>query len=35
MFKSLEKGDSGKIELDMQQVREKITKASGLSAFLV
>uniref|UniRef100_A0A3Q3Q5C1 Calpain 8 n=1 Tax=Monopterus albus TaxID=43700 RepID=A0A3Q3Q5C1_MONAL len=35
MFKALEKGDSGKIELDMQQVCERITNPAGLSAFLV
>lgn len=33
MFKSLERQDSGKIELDMQQVCERITKAAALFAF--
>lgn len=35
MFKSLERADSGKIELDMQQVCERITKAVGVSTLLV
>lgn len=35
MFKSLEKDGSGKIELDMQQVRKKTTEAFSLSALLV
>ena len=35
MFKSLERADAGNIELDMQQVCERITKAAVFSAFLV
>uniref|UniRef100_A0A7N6ABN7 Calpain catalytic domain-containing protein n=1 Tax=Anabas testudineus TaxID=64144 RepID=A0A7N6ABN7_ANATE len=35
MFKSLDKGDSGKIELDMQQVGEKRPTTSSLSARLL
>lgn len=35
MFKALERADSGKIELDMQQVRETITRAAALLARLV
>uniref|UniRef100_A0A8C9ZK71 Calpain 8 n=1 Tax=Sander lucioperca TaxID=283035 RepID=A0A8C9ZK71_SANLU len=35
MFKTLERADTGKIELDMQQVCKTITKAAGLSGLLV
>uniref|UniRef100_A0A8C9XVP3 Calpain 2 n=1 Tax=Sander lucioperca TaxID=283035 RepID=A0A8C9XVP3_SANLU len=35
MFKTLERADTGKIELDMQQVCKMITKAAGLSGLLV
>lgn len=35
MFKTLEKDGKGKIELDMQQVCEKITKAAAGLALLV
>lgn len=34
MFKSLERAGSGKIELDMQQVCERITKAVGVSTLV-
>uniref|UniRef100_A0A8C9ZB16 calpain-2 n=1 Tax=Sander lucioperca TaxID=283035 RepID=A0A8C9ZB16_SANLU len=35
MFKALERADTGKIELDMQQVCKTITKAAGLLALAV
>lgn len=35
MFKALERADTGKIELDMQQVGKTMTKAAGLSALVV
>uniref|UniRef100_A0A8C9Y5U1 Calpain 2 n=1 Tax=Sander lucioperca TaxID=283035 RepID=A0A8C9Y5U1_SANLU len=35
MFKTLERADTGKIELDMQQVCKTITKTAGLLVFLV
>uniref|UniRef100_A0A3Q2W291 calpain-2 n=1 Tax=Haplochromis burtoni TaxID=8153 RepID=A0A3Q2W291_HAPBU len=35
VFKTLERDDSGKIELNMQQVCRNITKAAGFSALLI